>query len=67
MCYKMMQHIIQKKDAYVTKMMKVNTSRTHWVVYMDKSYVHKRYSSHEDSMFDPDDKHDLQVKAQHKG
>ncbi|KAH9094469.1 hypothetical protein LEN26_018316 [Aphanomyces euteiches] len=37
------------------------------VVYMEESYIHHHYASHQDSMFDRNDVQDLQVKAHHKG
>ena len=36
-------------------------------VYLDESYIHHHYSRHKDSLFDPNDEHDLFVKEQHKG
>ena len=34
---------------------------------MDKSCIHKNYSRHDDSYFDPNNEQDLEVKVQHKG
>ncbi len=33
---------------------------------MDESYSHKNYCCHEDSLYDPNDERDLEVKAMHK-
>lgn len=42
--------IIVQRDAYVTKMKEVQNHQR--IVYMDESYIHQNYSSHEDSLFD---------------
>ena len=55
------------RDEYVATMVNLNADGRRRIVYMDESYIHKNYSRHEDSLFDPNDEQDLQVKAQHKG
>jgi hypothetical protein len=67
MCYRMKQENIQKRDAYVLRMVGENASGTRRIVYMDESYIHKNYQRHDDSLFDPNDEQDLETKAQHKG
>ena len=56
-----------KRDQYVQFMTAVNQDPACWVVYMDESYIHKNYQRHENSLFDPNNKQDLEVKAMHKG
>ena len=56
-----------KRDVYVSRMLDENSTPTRRVVYMDESYIHQHYSRHDDSLYDPSDEQDLQVKSQHKG
>ena len=45
----------------------VNQDSVRQVVYIDKSYIHKNYQCNNDSLFDPNNEQDLEVKAMHKG
>ena len=65
--YKLRAENVLKRDQYVQFMTAVNQDPYRRVVYMDESYIHKNYQCHDDSLFDPNDKHDLEVKAMHKG
>jgi len=44
----------------------LNQDPTRRAVYMDESNIHKNYQGHDDSLFDPNDEQDLEVKAMHK-
>ena len=65
--YKLRAENIEKRDQYVQFMTNVNKDDARRIVYMDESYIHKNYQRHDDSLFDPNDEQDLEVKAMHKG
>jgi len=65
--YKLREENLWKRDEYVQFMTAVNQDPTRRVVYIDESYIHKNYQRHDDSLFDPNDEQDLEVKALHKG
>ena len=66
-CLKLTAENNLKRDQYVQFMTAVNQDPARRVVYMDESYIHKNYQRNEDSLFDPNDEQDLEVKALHKG
>lgn len=53
-----------KRDSYV-QLMTSSDADTFRTVYMDESYVHHSYSSHNDSIYDPTDPNE--TKSKHKG
>jgi transposase len=57
---------VTRRDLYVCEMVAV-LARKGRVVYMDESYVHKNYCRHHDTLYDPNDEQDLQVRKMHKG
>ena len=65
--YKLRAESILKRDTYVRFMTAVNADPARRVVYMDESYIHKNYQRNDDSLFDPNDEQDMEVKAMHKG
>ena len=67
MCYHLKEENIVKRDFYVNYMTIANNDPSRRIVYMDENYLHKNYCRHDDSLFDPNDEQDLEVKAQHKG
>ena len=67
MCYKLRAENIRKRDLYTVRMVSLNEENQRRIVYMDESYIHKNYARHHDSLYDPNDEKDVQVKAQHKG
>ena len=66
-CLKLTAENKLKRDQYVQFMTAVNQDPARRVVYMDESYIRKKYQRHENSLFDPNDEQDLEVKALHKG
>ena len=64
--YNLREDNIQKCDEYVQFMTAVNQDPTRRVVYMYESYIHKNYQCHDDLLFDPNDKRDMEVKVMHK-
>eukprot|EP00171_Calliarthron_tuberculosum_P000839 IDg839t1 len=65
--YRLKESILVKRNYYVRRMMEEKESGQRRMVYMDESYIHHHYSRHDDSLYDPNDEQDLEVKAQHKG
>ena len=65
--YRLREENIRKRDEYVQFMTAVNKDPTRRVVYTDESYIHKNYQRNDDSLFDPNDEQDMEVKAMHKG
>ena len=65
--YRLKEEILLKRDAYVQLMIKANGRKNRRIVYMDESYIHKNYARHEDSLYDPNDEHDLTTIVTHKG
>jgi transposase len=65
--YRLREENIRKRDEYVQLMTAVNQDPARRVVYMDESYIHKNYQRNDDSLFDPNDEQDMEVKAMHKG
>jgi transposase len=53
------------RDEYVLRMAVDPATTNRRKVYLDQSYVHHNYSSHNDSLYDPTDP--LTTKAKHKG
>ena len=53
------EHITIMRDNYIVRMTEENEKRARRIVYMDESYIHKNYSRHEDSLYDPNDLQDL--------
>ena len=58
---------IRLNDEYVQFMTTVEEDATHFVVYMDESYIHNNYHQYEHSLFEPNNEQDLETKAMHKG
>lgn len=65
--YQLREENARKRDIYLSMMMQVRDEKQRRVVYLDESYVHQNYARHDDSLFDPNDKQDLQVTVKHKG
>ncbi|OQR85314.1 hypothetical protein ACHHYP_11956 [Achlya hypogyna] len=57
------------RNAYVRRMYPFTRgdSRHRTIVYTDESFVHHHYKRHDDSLYDPNDEQDLQIKEKHKG
>ena len=51
MCYCLKEENIKKRDEYVQAMTDANCDNTTQIVYMDKSYIHKNYHRHDDSLY----------------
>ena len=66
-CYRLKKHNIRKHDEYIQKLTAINTKGIQRVIYMDESYIHKNYQQYNDSLFDPNDEQDLEMKANQKG
>ena len=45
--------MIQKRDAYIAKMINKIKNCDRRIVYADESYIHRNYQQHEDSLCDP--------------
>jgi len=66
MNYALKEENIQKRDACVQFMTELNKGCSRRIVFLDESYIHKNYQQHNDSLFDPNNEQELEVKAQHK-
>ncbi|KAL3661836.1 hypothetical protein V7S43_013130 [Phytophthora oleae] len=62
--YRMSAENESKRDHYVQLMTSVDAD-TFRNVYLDESYIHHNYASHNDSLYDPTDPN--MTKAKHKG
>ena len=67
MLYKEKTENVLKRDFYIQKMLHPDVMEKCCIMYMDKSYIHQHYSQHDESLYDPDDKEDLDPKQSHKG
>jgi len=65
--YRLREKNLIMRDKYVKRMVEEDNLKTQRIVYMDKSYIHKNYCHHEDSLYDPNDEQDLTTVAMHKG
>ena len=63
----MIEDNVRKRDEHVQFKTEMNQDPTRRVVYMDERYIHKNYQRHDDSLVEPNDEQDLEVKAMNKG
>ena len=64
------QHVRDARNEYLERIKEEDAKPVHEQmrrVYTDESYIHQHYRSHHQSLFDPADKQDVQVKLKHKG
>ncbi len=63
-------HIIAWRNKYFGRLLGNRTQNDESKlrgIYLDESYIHQHYVRHEDSIFDPNDEQDIQLKKPNKG